>query len=895
MVRPPRRRKQQQQQTGTKSHLLDSSLSNDEEYSFASSSAAASTSTKNVMNKKPSNKATTVPTHSHKSTSSRSRRPASEKENVVNADSRCEKEGDAVAIGRGLPQNATRTKHHTEIDSKSTILDPMEELSGTLTKLTIDRNITNESATENRIGDAEIPVQDAHSPFPPIGYGSTNITISVNDDGKPRFILQNALRLIEKSSSGEKEILLSLFQSSPAMVDAMASASWSLGPSEYMILEENSTKLLNIAKQCLKVLSSFTSTSSSSSGSSNATTKKSVASINNTTCGGGGIRDDDLELALLRVALYSLRSILPIVLLECEKDLSKLQVVIKLFYHCVVISGDACHRTYQAFTTSSSVRKNVGLNVISYALLCLGAYEGVGTCLRSHDKKSGKVIAWDEMLPVKDGANQATADILPQQQFVRIAMESTLCTSSCLLDLSLVSLRVGAHGINEIWTIPDEFHFATCTIVETCSGEHPTGPMFHQLLLYVAHPYVMQSLFVTTNDGNTPAFDADALRHVTKVFRILWDGASSVEEICVVNNSMALRMSCFELRKDAILFILRTLASLFARRLELPIEKLMSTSVKEVSSLFDRASLSALKSVGIFDKASGSIQEKKSALLHFHDTVGNELDRIAMLLGSGHSRQEKIPIPSSYYEYCVYRSTHLWRLVGSSESVHTPPYLCLGKSASRVSSKGVESLVGFHTFTIIHIVLRTLHHLKMDTDTSIDISDSDCQQAIANFELVVINNASPSSLLRCRSLLQMLDLHKEATIIISNDPTISGYDGKERCIATLASVIGNCFAPLDAKLSQSTKDTTKCLNFRLSNADFCVKSASLFGLASDVSTTNSDKREEYSVRADTQLRNSYDKLITELGRLEKKNVNRKAPPVLAIEMFAKVSAYAIEH
>ena len=141
----------------------------------------------------------------------------------------------------------------------------------------------------------------------------------------------------------------------------------------------------------------------------------------------------------------------------------------------------------------------------------------------------------------------------------------------------------------------------------------------------------------------------------------------------------------------------------------------------------------------------------------------------------------------------------------------------------------------------------------------------------------------------------MLDLHKEATIIISNDPTNSGYDRKERYIATLASVIGNCFAPLDAKLSQTTKDTTKYLNFRLSNADFCVKSASLFGLASDVSTTNSDKREEYSVRADTQLRISYDILITELGRLEKKNVNRKAPPVLAIEMFAKVCAYAIEH
>ena len=119
--------------------------------------------------------------------------------------------------------------------------------------------------------------------------------------------------------------------------------------------------------------------------------------------------------------------------------------------------------------------------------------------------------------------------------------------------------------------------------------------MFQQLLSHVAHSYVMQPLFVTTNDGDTPTFDADALRHVKKVFRILWDGALPVEEICVVNNSMDLRMSCSGLRKDAILW---TLASLFARRLEASIEKSMSTSVKEVCPVFDRAWLSALKSAG---------------------------------------------------------------------------------------------------------------------------------------------------------------------------------------------------------------------------------------------------------------------------------------------------------
>jgi len=209
-----------------------------------------------------------------------------------------------------------------------------------------------------------------------------------------------------------------------------------------------------------------------------------------------------------------------------------------------------------------------------------------------------------------------------------------------------------------------------------------------------------------------------------------------------------------------------------------------------------------------------------------------------------------------------------------------------------MSSKEVESLVGNHTFTIIHIALRALHHLNSDSDI-VGISESDCQQAIANFELVVINNASPSSHNRCKSLLQLLDLPREATNIISKDQTDNPYSGKGQFIALLASVIGQCIAPLGAKLSQSTKDQSKCLNFRLSCADSCVKSASLFGLASEVSTP-SDKHEEYTTRADTQLRSSYEILITEIGRIEKNNVNRKAPPVLVIEMFAKVCIHSID-
>jgi hypothetical protein len=865
MLRPPRRRKQkqQQQQTGTKSQLLDSSLHDDEEYSFASLASTTAT----VTSKMPSSTIAAVQKYTQKSVSSG--RSAIEKENSVNDDDRCDRKASKVgnAVDRA-PLHHTATRTYADVDSRSSMLDSMEELSGSLNDLTLDRNSPDISAIDHTMSTAT---------FPPIGFGATNITISVNDDGKPRRIILNALQLIEKS--GEKDLVHSLFQI-PAMVNAVASASWSLGPSEYMlILEENTTKLINIAKQCLKVLSSFTS--------SNATKKSS----SNTSSDGGA--KDDLEMALLRVALHSLRSILPI-LLESESDPSKLQVVLKLFYHCVVISGDACQRSFQSFASSSSRKKNV-LKVMAYAIICLGAYEGLGACIMPRNENSAPnkrgTVAWDELLPAIGKDDKATTKILPHIQLVRIAMESALCASSSLLNMSLVSLRVGLLGINELWAIPDEFHFVASVLVETCSDEEQKNPMFLKLLLHVAYPYVMQSLYISAEDGDSPNFNAGALRHVTKVFRILWDGASSVEEVCSLKNSIALRTSCFQLRKDGILFILRALKSVFAHRQELPRENSMSIYEEEVYSLFDRASLSAMKSVGIFDKAPGitqEIQDKKSALLHFHDVVGNALDCIATYLCSGRSLREEIPLPSSYYEYCVYRSIHRWRLQGLVQSDDKPPHLYHGRSATRAINKNAESLVSICTFTIIHIVLRALHRLKIDTET-MEISDSDYQQAIANFDAVVLDSVSPSNHSRCRSLLLMIDLQREATNIISTDQTDNSHCGKEQCIALLASVIGNCFAPLDAKLSLSTNDQTKCLNFRLSCADSCVKSASLLGIASDVSASKSD---EYSIQANTQLRKSFDILMIEIGRMEGKNIDRRAPPILAIEMFAKVRFYS---
>ena len=53
-----------------------------------------------------------------------------------------------------------------------------------------------------------------------------------------------------------------------------------------------------------------------------------------------------------------------------------------------------------------------------------------------------------------------------------------------------------------------------------------------------------------------------------------------------------------------------------------------------------------------------------------------------------------------------------------------------------------------------------------------------------------------------------------------------------------------------------------------------------------------DLRLKYAKEADHFLRESFDLLLSELGKLNKQEINGKARPVLAIEMFAKGAAMA---
>ncbi|KAL3766413.1 hypothetical protein ACHAW5_008650 [Stephanodiscus triporus] len=862
--RPPRRRKQQHQtttQTLAAAQNLDdfSSSPDDEEYSFALSVA-------NFDAPKSSRKP--IP----------SRMLAIEKENSINGGGcshrrsvdggkECTRTTEGNSVGREQQRVAIATK--SDADSLPRDHHPIQGLSDRMANVNLGRN-QGDGSTKVRSLNASDSVHRM-GPFPPKGFVSKAIMISTATSGSPKYILQNSLQTIEKS--GNNDLVWKLFQL-PSMMNVVVSESFSLGSSESMLLEENTTKLIDTAKRCLKSLSSSTSGKASEK------------------LGHSDDAKNELDMALLRVALYSLRSILPTII-ESIKSQSMVEVVIKLLYHCVVISGDACHGKFEAFTTTStsSLSEKEGLAVIEYAMICLGAYEGLGKCLKTGGVSSmskGGALSWDELIPLPDSEGASilsVTKILPHRLFVKIAMESAFCALSSFLNLSLMSLHAKLRGVSKLWAVPNEFHFVSGVINETCSGEYEEIATFQKLSLNVAYPFVMQSLYMAEEDNDAQVLIADAFRHVKKGFRVLWDGARSLENACTVNNSSALRICCLDLQSEAIHFVLRSLKSVLQSGQWAP------STVKEVLALFDRASSSAIKSAGVFQKATESDQSKKGALVHFHAFVGAQLDLVAMHLCSKKSCNEKTPLPSSYYEYCVYRSIHRWRLLGSfeSEGMMMPPSLDKNLKKAMISGEA-ESMVSVSTLPMIHMVLEALQCLKVESEP-VNITDSDCERVISNFELIVINNSTTASQHRCRSMLTLIDLQREASQIISFAQSETQYYANGSCIALLASVLWRCCAQLETKLSQSTKDQTRSLNFRLASADSCTKSAALFGLASEDPSLTSDKLNEYAINACTNLHKSYEMLLNELDRLEKNGVDRKAPTVLAIEIFAKAASF----
>jgi hypothetical protein len=723
------------------------------------------------------------------------------------------------------------------------------------------------------------------SACPPIGCGSNNISVSTSD--QIRSTLQNAIQILDNNVD---PTTYKLFSKNTSLLEAVASSSHSLKSVQSISIEENTNKLVDAAKKCLKALSSLTDDKSKS-------TKKKKS-------------EDELELALLRVAVHSLRSITP-TLGYYNESKSINEIVIKLFYHCVVIAGDACYKKFQSFGSSNSTtKKNDDVVVVmEYALLCLGSYEGLGRLLHSssssnnnnNNKKRTKkdVIAWDEMLPIPKIGEETTkcTSPLPQKQLVKIALESSQCTASSLLYLSLVSLHVSAASKSkkeEGWMVPNEFHFASSVIHETCSGKFDGTPMFQKILTNVTLPYVLHSLLEAKKGANNTMTitNMDGLRQVKKVYRILWDGGRSIEEVGNASNSTTLRICSLNFYCEAILFILKVLHQCF--ELCSDSSNLSDSGQSEIIALFDRAASSAMKAAAVFDKSSGVfastttsskgkdesaslLAKNKKALLQFHNIVGTKLDltRKCTSLREGAS-----PISASYFEYCTYRSVHLFRLTGK----YILSSFSLQNEGGALTADD-DCLMAMWTFFVVDISLQARHGLVNNDNTALKMSENDVELIISTFEKRIAT-ASATIQNRSRSMMLLAELHKEATKILSSTSD-QIYVGKAAFLAVMGSILERCLAPVELKLARSQKEASRSLNYRLSSSDIHAKSALFYTIASEVS--NEQEKERFSSESDSQLRKSFDILMKILCSIEDDAIEKNTQCISAVEMFAKVS------
>jgi len=752
--------------------------------------------------------------------------------------------------------------------------------------------------------------------FPPKGVASKNIHTSLMTDSSAKInesttfiLLQNALRTIEMSSTESTTTnnhhhnnnynICKLFHNIPQLVEVVATQSYSLKRcnSSLLLLEENVTQLIDTAKRCLKSLST-------SSSSSNGKSKKST-------------NVKELETALLRVALHSLRAVVTTIITTTTTNDNKshqtstvVQIVYKLLYHCVIIAGDACLVNFESFTKhASTTTLRHGREVWEYAILCLGAYEGLGRCLQpstclllssNNNNNNSNAVSWDELIPLPNNIHESSLTIVPQQQHVKIVMESALCTSSSILYLSLMSLYTNVRNnyMPSSWTVPNEFHFTSSIIYETCMDgdshekKEDYGTIFQKLLSNVTFPYVMHSIFMdneknigssSSSSNNAPlaCLTTENLRHVNKLFRFLWDGARVIDDLCKISNQPPLRISCLDFQITAIHVILLSLKEV----LQHSSNNISQAVLKEMFTLFDKASSSAMKSTGVFYNAIDETETSmESSILEFHEFIGAQLEMVGTQLCStatGGNEVRSLLLPASYYEYCVYRSIHRWKLRKSVDGHISTPISTLG------SSEDVDSLVGASTLSVIDLALVAMKNLRLDSEEPINTSNAECESIISNFERIVIHNSTSVSQNRCRSMLILLDLQRETTNIFSQSET--PYSAKGSWIALLATLLCRCVAALETKLSKCTKDQSRSLNFCLASADSCAKSASLYNVASEDKSLTTVDHDTYIINTDTQLHKSYEILLNELSRLEKNLVNRKTPIILAIEMFAKVS------
>lgn len=418
----------------------------------------------------------------------------------------------------------------------------------------------------------------------------------------------------------------------------------------------------------------------------------------------------------------------------------------------------------------------------------------------------------------------AKKEILPKRQMVKICLESGIAASSAFMHLNLVSLR----GI----TIENEFGLDLVGDFQ-CVLSEAVCPLLHE------------------------AEEGDDCKFAKRIFRFLWDGAR-----CVNDTQVVLHLQCLAVT---------SLANFCVEAF--PSSK--SNKKKELYALWDKASSSTLKTVASFEKQT-SDEKMKDDLMKFHNISGGMLDNAWIQFHSS-----GMPKPPSYFEYCGYRSIHQWKFCGTVDSIHSPHTLLNDPKIKHKDECG-ESLAAMASYSIILLALEA--HVSL-TNTEQGSFMSSCGAAVLNFD-ALMSTASFTSQSRCRSMIMLLNLQREANKIIAShqSDSCSKYG---KYLSILGYVLGRCMAPLETKLASNIDDSQKSLNLQLSASDNHAKAAAFLDASLEDSSVSSATREKWNTECVRQIRKGFELLLPILDRIDE--LESGSPVVLATETFSKVS------
>ena len=431
----------------------------------------------------------------------------------------------------------------------------------------------------------------------------------------------------------------------------------------------------------------------------------------------------------------------------------------------------------------------------------------------------GNKFTWDDELLV-----EGKKELLPKRQMVKICLDCGIAASSAFMHLTFLSMR----GVS----IKNEFGL-------DLSGD------FHSILANTA-PLLVE-------------MDEEGSKFAKRMFRFLLDGTRCVDDIRI-----GLHLQCLAV-------------ALLAQYCVETVPNADRDQLKEIQLLWDKAASSALKAVAAFDKQA-TTKEMQTVLLDFHNVAGGMLDNTWVQFNC---HTEKQLGPSSYFEYCVYKSLHQWKFLGYVDCVHRPDEL-LRENGCKYTSSDVESLSAMACFSVVLLALES--RVALTNKESFSYSNTSCNAVIANFDTVTCSASYPSQM-RCRSMLQVLSFQKDATKMIAS--CRSDCNGQGCGLATLGYVLGRCMAPLETRISCSIEDKQKSLSLCLSASDNHAKAASFLDLSVQDTSASDEMRKRHNTECLRQVRKGFELLAVTIDKSD--DLESGSTAVLAVEMFAKVN------